>query len=226
MILYSNGGTFTRDELMILRVLNDLGVDIVMAEPMGDQAYLKHDPQGQYSQLMMGGDQPFPKDFTLKQLRKEMQAVQPVRQPVAPVQQNSGAAFQPRQTASQQPKPAAVPPQRFSIAPPRPLRQQEPPHKSPQQQPAAINLDSRIPRPQRTNCINAWMKEAAYTQILQPVVSRSDDRSVYCHALIRQTGVNDRITYENELYTFHQQLKATGRTILLLEDGIPDASPE
>lgn len=30
MVLYSNGGTFTRDELIMLRLLVDLGADVVM----------------------------------------------------------------------------------------------------------------------------------------------------------------------------------------------------
>lgn len=113
------------------------------------------------------------------------------------------------------------------IRPVQNIQAPQPRYASPQLNHASqrIDINARFPKPARGNCINAWMKEASYEQILTPVIIRGEDKKLYYHALIRQTGVNDRITYENELFTFHQKLTNTKRNILILDDGIPDATP-
>ncbi len=62
----------TAHELTQLRILNRLGADILLLESAGDGAYLKQDPQSRYSQLLIPADKPFPANFSLKQLRKDM----------------------------------------------------------------------------------------------------------------------------------------------------------
>lgn len=74
----------TAHELILLRLLSSMGADVLLLEPAGDQAYLKQDPGSAWSQLMDVGGAPFPKEFTLKQFRKDMAAkTAPAKAPVS-----------------------------------------------------------------------------------------------------------------------------------------------
>lgn len=46
------------------------------------------------------------------------------------------------------------------------------------------------------------------------------------HALIRQTGVPDKLTYTNDLYQLYQQLQAGGRNTVIQDDGLSEPAPE
>lgn len=59
---------------LLISVLSNAGCDVVLAEPMGDEAYLKLDPQSQKSTLYTGENVGgFPADFSLKKLRAEVE---------------------------------------------------------------------------------------------------------------------------------------------------------
>ena len=221
-ILYEDGGSFTRDELILLRMLSAMGADVLLLEPKGEQPYLKHDPDSTWSQLLKTEGKPFPPDFTLKQFRKEMNARdmaarQPLKTQARPAPQPQRPGAQPSGSAAQPPRPAPARPS----APPaaQPLR-------GPMGLPLRIDLDSRFPKPGRTGCLNAWMKEADYNQILTPVANRGDDPALFYHALIRQTGVPDRLTFENELHQFNLKLKETGRPVTVVDGPLPEPAPE
>lgn len=71
-ILYE--GTVSRYELMILSVLSNAGCDVVLLQYDGDAGYLKLDGLSQRSmEFKMPGMQAFPKDFSLRQIQKEIQ---------------------------------------------------------------------------------------------------------------------------------------------------------
>ncbi|MDE6888052.1 MAG: YceG family protein [Eubacterium sp.] len=71
-ILYE--GTISQYELMILSILSNAGCDAVLLQYSGDAGYLKLDPPSQRSrELKLPGLQPFPPDFSLKQIREEVQ---------------------------------------------------------------------------------------------------------------------------------------------------------
>ena len=72
-ILYVTAG-ITAHELLLLRLLNRMGADVLLIEPAGDANYLKRDPESRHSHLLVPAGQPFPGDFSLKQFRKEMAA--------------------------------------------------------------------------------------------------------------------------------------------------------
>jgi len=67
-------GDITGHELSMLRALAALGVDILLAEPRGDDAYARLDPEDRWSRpVAVEGGAPFPGDFSLKALRGEME---------------------------------------------------------------------------------------------------------------------------------------------------------
>lgn len=196
-ILYECPG-ITAHELILLRLLSSMGADILLLETMGDQPYLKQDPSSVWSQLMNVGSAPFPKEFTLKQFRKDMAA-----------------------KAAPPPQKSQPTPQRTPAAPRQPVSQ-------PASRPAPVQRDpeTHFPQPSRSACTNAWMKEAAFTEILTPVVNRGDDFQLYYNALIRVRGAFDKLTYPNELYQFYQQFRNTGRNIVIIDEGLSLPSPD
>ncbi len=71
-ILYE--GAVSQYELMILSILSNAGCDVVLLQYAGDAAYLKQDALSQYSyELKLPGMAPFPPEFSLKQVREQMQ---------------------------------------------------------------------------------------------------------------------------------------------------------
>ncbi|MGN0793129.1 MAG: YceG family protein [Aristaeellaceae bacterium] len=217
-ILYEATG-ITAHELILLRILSAMGADILLLEPAGDQAYLRHDPASQWSQALPLSGGAFPQGFTLKQFRKEMAAqaaparpapaAQPPRTPASPVSRPANAGVpQPVRTqgtpAAATPRPGALP------TPPQQRRDPE----------------SYFPKPDRSACTNAWMKSASMDEILTPPVSRGDDFRLFYNAFIRIRGVPDQLTFPNVLFKFHQKLKSTGRNIVIVDGGLSLPAPE
>ena len=253
-ILYVTGG-ITAHELMLLRILSSMGADILLVEPAGDQAYLKQDPASSFSQLMDVEGNALPADFNLKQFRKEMSARQ-APAPAAPrvaTAQGTGAqrAAIPRPTAPQPARPgsAAVQPlgaQRAAVGRPAASASPQParpgsaavqpsgvqraavgrPTVPAAPQPARRDPESFFPKPSRSACTNAWMKEVAITEILTPVVARGDDPKLFYNAYLRFKGVQDKLTYLNELYQFHQQFQRTGRNMVIVDGELALPGPE
>lgn len=99
-ILYE-APAITQHELMLLRMLGDMGADILLLETRGDGAYLKQDPKSEYSGLLNPGTGAFPEGFTLKAFRKEMMAKMTPRRPEpekSRTQVNAGAVTTPRKS--------------------------------------------------------------------------------------------------------------------------------
>ena len=210
-ILYETN-SITAHELLLLRILSSMGADILLLEPLGDQAYLKQDPDSAWSQILSMAGSPFPKDFSLKQFRKEMSSnavSSGYRSGLSSVVQKRVSVQQP---TSQRPTvPQGKPPlQGLSM----------------QERQSKRAPESYFPKPSRSACTNAWMKEAAFTEILTPIVNRGDDSQFFYNAFIRIKGVFDKLTYMNELFCFYQQLKSTGRNIVIIDDELLLPSPE
>lgn len=75
--------------------------------------------------------------------------------------------------------------------------------------------------PQVVNCTNAWIEGKGLTDILKEPSARGDDARFFYNSLIRIKGVEDKVTYLNELYQFQLSLKNSGRRFLVLEHTIP-----
>ena len=255
-ILYEDPGSFSRDGLVMLRLLSALGADVLVFHTAGQQSYLKQDPEAKYSQMLELGSGDFPQGFTLKQFRKEMQNTsrnkptpaqntygeqasssaagpttpamvsQPAQKAPAP---HMGMNFTPPSQRPQEKKPAPQPVQpgqsRINFTPPSQRQTSQPVPEIRNGGDMNALLRSRFPQPARANCLNAWMNHPEYDEIATPPHSRGDAEKMLCHALIRVTGVPDKLTYTNELYQFYQKLESSGRKLLILE-GLPEPSTE
>ena len=201
-VLYE-GSRITQHELYFLNVISSLGADILLLEKEGDDGYRKLDPSSACSQPLMLGVKSFDPDFSIRALLKK-----------AAQAERTGPAVQPAGPAVQVPKPAGA------YTPSGPAA-------SPAQKPGVGEvLDRHFPKPARTSCVNAWMKEADMEAMLEPVIARGDDPRFFYHTYILYSGARDRLTYMNELYQLYQKLIAAGRQVLVLENKIPPASPD
>ncbi len=75
--------------------------------------------------------------------------------------------------------------------------------------------------PQVVNCTNAWLDGKGLADILKEPSTRGNDARFFYNSLIRIRGVEDKVTYLNELYQFQLSLKNSGRRLLVLEHTIP-----
>ena len=90
----------------------------------------------------------------------------------------------------------------------------------------AADLLARFPAPARTACTNAWMREAAYTEILREPRSRGDDPRLFFNAFVLVSGVPDKVTYLPDLHRFYQQLRAAGRAVVVQDGPLSAPTPE
>lgn len=221
-VLYQTDG-ITQHELLFLEMLNRMGVDILLIEPRGDDAYLKLDPTSASSQLYAPqGTTEFPSGFSLRALRDEM-ARQSAPAPVRDAsRQNPTAPVQPRPA----PFRASDPPGRVG-AQPHPQQSAVPRRQpAPAPRPAAgeelfRQIERLFPKARRERCTNAWMQNARYDSILTPAIIRGEDPALFYNAFVRVDGAEDKLTYANELYQFYLNLRNTGRQIMIIDGGIP-----
>ena len=198
-------GQISRPELQMLNILNRAGCDVLLLQKGGDAEYLKIDAASAVSQAYNEpGSAPIPDDFSLKQLiREAMPAPRPA--PVNPAPVNRAPV-----------NTAAV--NRVSAQPSQPPRPSIPP-----QQPRDIRV-----QPQKIMCANAWDKVSGkpLEDALVPSGVRSNDPNMICTIFARINGVEDKLTYQSELRTFHQQLTAGKRQCVVIEGGISTPTPE
>ncbi len=76
-------------------------------------------------------------------------------------------------------------------------------------------------RPTVRNCTNAWLSGNILEDIKKPAVTRGDDKNLFYNAFCRIYGVEDKVTYQNELYRFYLEIKNSGRNYLIAEEKIP-----
>ena len=63
--------SITNHELLFLRIISELGADILLLEINGDGDYLSRDPESKYSELIIAAGENFKPDFSLKKFVKE-----------------------------------------------------------------------------------------------------------------------------------------------------------
>lgn len=80
------------------------------------------------------------------------------------------------------------------------------------------------PPPALTGCTNAWTEGKGLEDILKGILTRGGDPHLFYNCFLRMNGVEDKLTYLNELYQFYLQLKNTGRNLVIInhEIKIPD----
>lgn len=81
-------------------------------------------------------------------------------------------------------------------------------------------------RPEILNCTNAWISGKGLEDIRIPVLDRGTDPKLFYNCFLTIHGVEDKLTYLNELYQFSQELKASKRPLVIVNGAIPQPSAE
>lgn len=81
-------------------------------------------------------------------------------------------------------------------------------------------------KPQLMNCTNAWIDGKGLEDIKKELQLRGNDSSLFYNCLIRINGVQDKLTYLNELYQFQLEIKNSKRKIVIVENSIAKPSIE
>lgn len=80
--------------------------------------------------------------------------------------------------------------------------------------------------PQTLNCTNVWLEGNVFVDILKPAPVRGADPALFYNCFCRVNGVEDKLTYLNDLYQFYMQLKSSKRRITIAEHRIDTPSNE
>lgn len=75
-------------------------------------------------------------------------------------------------------------------------------------------------------CTNAWIDGDIFSDVRKDLTTRGNDKNFFYNVFARMCGVLDRNTYQNDLYQLQLELKNKGRKVLILDEKIPDPTPE
>ncbi len=79
--------------------------------------------------------------------------------------------------------------------------------------------------PNLTNCTNAWIKgKNVLDDVRTPIAVRGNDPNLYYNCFCRINGVEDKLTYLNELYKLNTELKGSKRKTIIIDGEIPAPS--
>ena len=80
--------------------------------------------------------------------------------------------------------------------------------------------------PSLSPCTNAWVQKAELNAALTAVQARGNDPRFFCNLFLCQYGVEDNLTYTNDLFAFYQSLQGGGRRICVVNGDPPPPTPE
>lgn len=80
--------------------------------------------------------------------------------------------------------------------------------------------------PSVQSCTNAWMNKPELNQILTGVQARGHDSALFYNSFLIQYGVEDRLSFANDMFAFYKRLKSDGRRISVVNGGLPAPTPE
>lgn len=81
-------------------------------------------------------------------------------------------------------------------------------------------------RPSVNNCTNSWIKGKGLDDIRESVAVRGSDPKFFYNCFYRINGVEDKLTYANELLQFYQELKNSNRKVVIVNEEIPKPTPD
>lgn len=79
-------------------------------------------------------------------------------------------------------------------------------------------------KPQLQNCTNAWINGKGLDDVRKGVQIRGNDTNLYYNCFIRISGVEDKLTYLNELYQFQLEIRNSKRKIVIVDNIIEQPS--
>ncbi len=80
--------------------------------------------------------------------------------------------------------------------------------------------------PRLQNCTNAWIEGKGLADVQKPVQERGQDDRFFYNCFLRMEGVEDKLTYLNELYRFQMEITGAGRNLVIVESELPPPSNE
>lgn len=82
-------------------------------------------------------------------------------------------------------------------------------------------------KPTVSSAVNVWLKGGEILEeIQQPTENRGADNRFFYNCFCRINGVEDRLTYANELFQFQQKLKAAKRNFVIVNEVVEKPTPE
>lgn len=81
-------------------------------------------------------------------------------------------------------------------------------------------------KPEIMNCTNAWIKGKGIEDIETSISNRGVDPKLFYNCFCRIVGVEDKLTYLNELYQFYLGLKNNKRNVVIVDQDIMQPTME
>ncbi len=81
-------------------------------------------------------------------------------------------------------------------------------------------------KPLLVNCTNAWIKGNGLADFRESTSLRGNDPKLFYNCYCRINGVEDKLTYLNELYQFQLELRNSNRHVVIVNEEIPKPSPD
>lgn len=81
-------------------------------------------------------------------------------------------------------------------------------------------------KPQLLNCTNAWIEGKGLEDIKTSLQMRGSDPNLFYNCFCRINGVEDKLTYLNELYQFQLEIRNSRRKLVIIDNNIPQPSTE
>lgn len=81
-------------------------------------------------------------------------------------------------------------------------------------------------KPSVAGCTNAWITGKGLEDFRTPAAGRGSDSAFYYNCFCRINGVEDKLTYMNELYQFYLELKNSGRKAAVIDNTVPQPTME
>ncbi|MDE7324327.1 MAG: YceG family protein [Lachnospiraceae bacterium] len=75
-------------------------------------------------------------------------------------------------------------------------------------------------KPQILNCTNAWIEGKGLADIKRTAAARGDDPKLFYNCFYRINGVEDKLTYANELYQLQLELTNNQRRVVIVDEYI------
>ena len=76
-------------------------------------------------------------------------------------------------------------------------------------------------QPSIRNCTNAWISGKVLDDIKTSIPNRGNDPALFYNCYGRMNGVEDKVTYQNELYKFQLEMRNSGRKLVILDELLP-----
>lgn len=81
-------------------------------------------------------------------------------------------------------------------------------------------------KPQLLNATNIWIDGKGLSDIKKDIAARGNDPKLFYNSFYRINGVEDKLTYVNELYQLLVELKNNKRHVVIVDDTVPQPAME